>query len=579
MYPDFENTENGVLPNTPIGGTDDLPAMDDAECDLSAQSQYSQTNSTPVYAEANYTTPQYDAPSYSDTPPSNDIPSYSDAPPYGDAPSSDDIPSYSDASPYNASAYGEIAYNTPAYSGEAHAEPTYIQADQATPISTSPQEAPWGMYSPNVFTNQPYQRENLALAVPTLPPIASKEPKVRKKRLGRFFRAACLVILCSFFSAVAAFSVIEYRILRGDFIVNNQVFLGNTVPPSRPEATLVPEQMTTMGDEMTAEAIYEMALTQVVGISIPSMGLGGAIESEFDAPSMPATGSGFIISSDGYILTNYHVIEFASFHDLPVNVTMFNGPTYDAQIIGFDPDNDVALLKIDATDLNPVLIGSHGDLRVGQRVYAVGNPFGDLLYTMTDGIVSALDRVVTVEGRSINFFQTSAAVNRGNSGGPVYNTRGEVIGVVTAKVIRGDAEGIGFAIPINDAIEIATELIEHGYLAGRPLIGITGQTVTSGQADYFDWVVGTYIRSIVEDSAAEVAGLRVGDIITAIGDVDTDTMDDLRAVLRTYSAGDTTTITVWRQIAEDVAHDGEYITFPITFDEDMNAGVPRQQRP
>jgi len=635
MYPDFEKNENGndFLPKAPesennfspkddaecsatvpsqcssseIGGaehnatvpfqyipptTDDVehnvtapfqyspPAMDDAEQNATAPSQYLSTSSAPVNAETSYTAPQYEIPSYNPL-------AYEDA---AYNATQHDAPSYSaPTSTYDGTT---SSYTTPTYSEQSYIEPSYTQTEQPASASTPPQEAPWNMYSPNVFTNQPYQREKELLSTPSQEELTSKKPKTHKKRLGGFFRAATLVVICSLFSAAAAFSVIEYRIFRGDFNVRNQVFLG-APPPSdtRPEPTptpLMPEPIATSGEEMTAEAIYEMALTQVVGISIPSPGFGGSMESDFEAPFMPATGSGFIISSDGYILTNYHVIEFASFHDLPVSVTMFDSSTYDAQIIGFDPDNDVALLKIDATDLNPVLIGSHGDLRVGQRVYAVGNPFGDLLYTMTDGIVSALDRVVTVEGRSINFFQTSAAVNRGNSGGPIYNTRGEVVGVVTAKVIRGDAEGIGFAIPINDAIEIATELIEHGYLSGRPLIGITGQTVSSGLSDYFDWVEGTFIRGIVAGSAADVAGLQVGDIITAIGGVDAGTMDELRAVLRTYSAGDTTTITVWRQNREnvnegdehsDVEGDGEYITFTITFDEDMNAGVPHQQRP
>jgi serine protease Do len=186
---------------------------------------------------------------------------------------------------------------------------------------------------------------------------------------------------------------------------------------------------------------------------------------------------------------------------------------------------------------------------------------------MTDGIVSALDRVVSVEGKSIGTFQFSAAVNRGNSGGPIYNTSGEVLGIVTAKVVRGNVEGIGFAIPINDAIDIASELIEHGYISGRPLIGITGQTVSSGHAAYYDWVVGTYVRSVAPDSAAENAGIAVGDIITAIDDDEVDSMEALRFALRKHRAGDTTSITVWR--------DGHIIKLTITFDEDMYAGQPQ----
>jgi serine protease Do len=185
---------------------------------------------------------------------------------------------------------------------------------------------------------------------------------------------------------------------------------------------------------------------------------------------------------------------------------------------------------------------------------------------MTDGIVSALDRVVSVEGRSIRTFQFSAAVNSGNSGGPIYNSDGEVIGIVTAKVVRGNVEGIGFAIPINDAIEMAAELIEHGYITGRPLIGITGQPVSSANADYFNWVVGVYIRSVAPGSAADNAGLAVGDIITALGGEEVDSVELLRLVMRDYRAGDTTTITVWR--------DGEILDLSISFDEDKLAGLP-----
>jgi serine protease Do len=319
-------------------------------------------------------------------------------------------------------------------------------------------------------------------------------------------------------------------------------------------------------DGMTAQSIYDMARNQVVVINTDAPSLFGLPDSTGD--TSPISGSGFIISSDGYILTNFHVIEIAHRHDLPIRVVLNDGTTHDAKVVGFEEHNDVAVIKIEATGLTPVFIGNSDNTRVGETVYAVGNPFGDLVYTMTDGIVSALDRVVSVEGKSIRTFQFSAAVNSGNSGGPIYNTFGEVIGIVTAKVVRGNVEGIGFAIPINDAIEIATELIEHGYLSGRPLIGITGQNVSPANADYFNWVIGIYIRSVAQGSAADIAGMEVGDIITALDGNEVNSMETLRFALREYRAGDTTTITVWR--------DGATLNLTITFDEDMYAG---QQRP
>jgi len=354
----------------------------------------------------------------------------------------------------------------------------------------------------------------------------------------------------------------DYRFNRGDFTVNRQVVLGG-VNTSRLEDS-VATPVATLPEGMTASDIYDMAITQVVGINTEAPGF---FESPVSQGAVsPVSGSGFIISADGYILTNYHVISLAHENDLPISVVLFDGATLEAEVIGFDSERDVAIIKIDATGLNPALIGNSEDIRVGQRIYAVGNPFGDFVYTMTDGIISALDRVVSVERKTINAFQFSAAVNSGNSGGPIYNTNGEVIGIVTAKVIRGNVEGIGFAIPINDAIEIATDLIELGYLPGRPLIGVSVQTVSQSHAETFDWVVGVYIRAVNPDSAAYRAGIAIGDIITAVGDEEVDSLEALRFALRNYKAGDTTILSVWRN--------GEIVELTITFDEDLYAGMP-----
>ena len=461
-------------------------------------------------------------------------------------------------------------------SGDINEEPQDVQTTQqdqqhvmhlhaSMTSATTPTHVHYGLGS----QSSPATPPQYSVSHPHTSPNRRPPQRQRKKNTTGIVRAVYLIILCSLFSAASAFAVIEFRVSRGDLDVPNQVILGSSVVTDmRPETGLEIDPVGVIGNEMLAEDIYYMALSQVVSISVPVPGVVEDLEPD-EHPS--ASGSGFVISADGFVLTNYHVIEFANFHDLPVNVTLFDGTTYTAEVIGFEPENDVALLKIDSNNLTPVLIGDSDAIRVGQRVYAVGNPFGDLLYTMTDGIVSALDRVVTVEGRSISFFQTSAAVNRGNSGGPIYNTNGEVIGIVTAKVVRGNAEGIGFAIPINDAIAVARELIEHGFLAGRPLIGITGETVPPEYAEHLGWVVGAYIEEVFSGSAAENAGIQVHDIITALGGVDTDSMASLRNALREYRAGDTTTVTVWR--------DGEYHTLTITFDEDLNAGLPRPPRP
>lgn len=411
------------------------------------------------------------------------------------------------------------------------------------------------MYTPGIYVNNPYTRKR----EPAEPAVA---PGKRRGRIGGFLRAVCLILVCALLSGAAAYGVMEYRFARGDGNVINQVVLGGSANLQHSGITA---PIVSAGTGMSAEDIYDMALTQVVGIRVeaPNVGAFGNVGTSTTA------GSGFIISADGYILTNFHVIEPAQQNNVPAIVSLHDGSEFNAEIIGYEISNDVALLKINATGLNPAVIANSDNIRVGQTIYAVGNPFGDLVYTMTDGIVSALDRIVTVDRKIISTFQFSAAVNSGNSGGPIYDTNGEVVGIVTAKIMRNQVEGIGFAIPINDAIEIASGLIEHGYIAGRPLIGITGNTVTSGHAEYYGWVVGSRVRGVNPGSAAEKAGLLTGDIITAIGDVETDSMDSLRFALRRFRAGDTTTITVWRN--------GTYIEKQITFDEDLAAGQP--QRP
>ena len=435
-------------------------------------------------------------------------------------------------------------------------EPSYIQEYDENE----------SMYTPGICVDQLYLRRRMAEEKAA----GLSERKVSKPR--RFLRLACMAAVCAVISAAVSIGVMEYRINRGDFAAEL---------PELPESVTVVEIGGTRGGDygnlnsidistvnMPTEDIYDMAITQVVGIrtDVPSNSMFGV-----ESTTTPLSGSGFIITVKGYILTNYHVIEVAHMHDLAISVVLHDGKEFNAEVVGFDAHNDVALIKIDADGLNPVIIANSDDIRVGQRVYAVGNPFGELVYTMTDGIVSALDRVVTVDRKSINTFQFSAAVNSGNSGGPVYNAQGEVIGIVTAKLMRGSVEGIGFAIPINDAIEIAKELIEFGYITGRPYMGIMAQTASSGHAEYYGsaMTVGCRVVSVTPDTAADRAGLIMGDIITVLGDYEIDSREALVNTLRKYRAGDTVDVTVWRN--------GEEISLSITFDEDMHAGQPQRQ--
>ena len=311
------------------------------------------------------------------------------------------------------------------------------------------------------------------------------------------------------------------------------------------------------GELLDPTQIYELACQQVVGIStqVTSTNAFGQVVRG------SVSGTGFIISSDGYILTNNHVVESAYEQGSSVTVMLHDGTEYDAEIVGVEGENnDIAVLKIDATGLNAATLGNSDDMKVGESVYLVGNPLGELTYTMTAGIVSALDREIAAEqDTSVNMFQMDAAVNSGNSGGPVYNSRGQVVGVVTAKYKSTGVEGLGFAIPINDAAAIADELIEHGYVTGKPYFGIVATTMTQQNAAYYNSVVGAYVYSVDAGSCAEAAGMRQGDVITKLGDAEIKSNADLTAAKKAYKAGDTVEVTVYR--------DGSYKTLTVTFDE------------
>ena len=312
---------------------------------------------------------------------------------------------------------------------------------------------------------------------------------------------------------------------------------------------------------LTASAIYEQACEQVVGVTTEV-----TYTNFFGMNSSSAvSGTGFIVSEDGYILTNYHVIELAAQNDKDVNVILYDGTRYTASIVGYEKYNDVAVLKIDATGLKPVSFGNSDSLAVGDLVYAVGNPLGELDFSMSTGHVSALDRAITSDesGVAINMFQIDAAVNSGNSGGPVYNATGEVVGIVTAKYASTGVEGLGFAIPINDAVKIASDLITKGYVTGKAYMGVQiDQRYNSLYSQYYNMPLGAYVYSVEDGSCAEKAGLLAKDIITRLGDQDITGYTDLTSALHGFSAGDTTSMTVYRG--------GEEVTLTITFDEAKN---------
>ena len=258
-------------------------------------------------------------------------------------------------------------------------------------------------------------------------------------------------------------------------------------------------------------------------------------------------GSGVVISSDGYILTCAHVVSGAS------NITVTIGDTdYPATVVGEDDTSDVAVLKIDATDLTPATVGNSDSLAVGESVLAVGNPLGELGGTVTSGIVSALNRSVSIQGSSsvntMSLIQMDASVSPGNSGGGLFNMNGELVGIVNAKSSDSDAEGLGFAIPVNDAVKVAQELLENGYVTGRPYLGISYYAVTDAQtaAQLGVNAYGVYIVEVVKGGPADKAGLQAGDRIVSVDGSEVATQSDLGTLMQDHKAGDTIEITVAR---------------------------------
>ena len=307
---------------------------------------------------------------------------------------------------------------------------------------------------------------------------------------------------------------------------------------------------------MSPAEVYASTVNSIVSINCSAVStniFGQRVESA-------SSGSGFVITQDGYIVTNHHVISGAS----SVTVTMYDGTEYPATVVGSDSDYDVAVLKINATGLQPVTLGSSEDVNVGDTVLAIGNPLGELTFSMSQGIVSCCDRAINVDGTPFNMIQVDCSINPGNSGGPLMNLYGEVVGIVSAKYSTYSSttvEGLGFAIPIDDVKSIITDIMENGAVTGKAYMAVTVGTMNSQMAAQYsiDIDQGVFVYSVVKGGAGDKAGLRLGDVITKMGDTTLTSRQDLSAALKSYRAGDTATLTVFR--------DGSYITTDITFDQ------------
>ena len=311
---------------------------------------------------------------------------------------------------------------------------------------------------------------------------------------------------------------------------------------------------------LSPEEVYASNLESVVGVNgnVTTNVWGQTVKNA-------VSGSGFVISSNdttSYILTNYHVINGVS----DITVFFSDGKSYDATLVGGEEENDIAVLKIDQGNLRPVVLGDSDAINVGEDVYAIGNPLGELTFTFTGGYVSAKDRSVTMsDGTVMNMIQTDTAINSGNSGGPLFDMYGQVIGITSAKLSGSSSssatiEGLGFAIPINDIKDMVTDIMENGYVTGKAYMGITVSTVPESVSERYGMSQGALVEIVDENSCAAKAGLEKGDIITAIDGETVISSAELVEAKKAYKAGDTVTLTVER--------DGEMLELTLTFDED-----------
>ena len=300
------------------------------------------------------------------------------------------------------------------------------------------------------------------------------------------------------------------------------------------------------GKSLTPQDVYQMTVNSVVGITTE------LTTNIFGQEAVAASsGSGFILSEDGYIITNCHVIEGAD----SIKVSLFNGDEFPAELVGSDRNFDIAVLKIEAKGLPAVKVGNSDNLKVGEEVVAIGNPLGELTFTMTNGILSALDREINTDGTPQNMLQTNAAINSGNSGGPLFDMDGNVIGVTTAKYSGSTStgttiEGLGFAIPINDALKVAYDLAQYGYVKDQAYLGVSVKTVDMETAAYYGLPVGPRVESVNPGSCAEKAGIKVGDIVVKFNGVEVENNPSLLSALKKCKAGDVVNVTLFRAGSE-----------------------------
>ncbi|MBQ7027263.1 MAG: trypsin-like peptidase domain-containing protein [Ruminococcus sp.] len=400
--------------------------------------------------------------------------------------------------------------------------------------------------------------------------VSNNSVKPKKKKNHSVLKAVALFLS---FGIVAGVSIQGYKIYKGEDEKNTlSEFNALENESSSTESTDADRLSSDDNDNADVVSLFQLAartdakpIPEIVDSIMPSFvgisstfevsynGWGGTVNSQ----QMQGTGTGIIMTEDGYIATNAHVVydnesQYAAGQAVEVSVLYSDESVHEAKIIAYDLQTDLAVLKVDETGLTPAVFGDSDDLKVGELVIAVGNPLGfELFGTVTSGIVSALDRQVTIGDKNMTLIQTDAPINSGNSGGPLLNSCGQVIGINSAKMSSsyGSAsiEGLGFAIPINDARTIINDLINYKYVKGRPYMGISTTDITESYSRYLNLPMGAYVNYVEEGGAADFAGIQEGDVIIGVEDETVSTGAELAAIVYDYKAGDSITLTVSRR--------------------------------
>ena len=458
----------------------------------------------------------------------------------------------------------ETPFEAPVFDAAAPADPgenAPLNAETAIPASVS-DEAPF---------------EQTAAPQPVRPAAASEKSRtvkpVKEKRSGGFGkRIVALALICALLGGLIG---------AGGFYLASKAFGSPGSASASPapidesgrvvslqqgaprDTNAIQTVQVDRGQMMTASQVYKTNVNSTVGITteITTTNYWGL------QSTSAAAGSGFILTEDGYILTNQHVISSAN----SITVAMYDGTTYPAELVGYDVNNDIAVLKIDAKGLTPVVLGDSDKLEVGDEVIAIGNPLGELTFSLTKGNVSALNRAVALSGKAtMNLIQTDAAINSGNSGGALFNMYGEVVGITNAKYSssgfssEASIDNIGFAIPINSVREIVTSIIEKGYIS-KPYIGVSVANVSEESQNY-GMPKGAAIRSVEENGPAAKAGLQENDIVTAVNGTEITSYEEFAQLISDSGIGAELELTVYRK--------GETLTLKVTVGEKIQQALP-----